>query len=131
MVAFEWAQVVAFDSAALKPFTGDDFLGQNPAALRLALQPHLTLLALEYPVDQMVLALKERTTRGDASNAMGEAAPHETTRAMRLPKKQPIHVAVHRHELDLYYKRLEPQRTPCCARCGTAQRWKALASRPS
>jgi len=110
MVAFEWAQVVAFDSAALKPFTGDDFLGQNPADLRLALQPHLTLLALEYPVDQMVLALKERTLRGDASNAIGgDHAAHETTRAMRMPKREPIYVAVHRHELDLYYKRLEPE----------------------
>jgi hypothetical protein len=110
MVAFEWAQIIAFDSSALPPFTVDDFLGQNPAELRFVLQPHLTLLALDYPVDHVVLALKERTaTRGDASNAVSETASHEATRAIRLPKKEAVFVVVHRHELDLYYKRLEPE----------------------
>jgi len=110
MVAFEWAQIVAFDSAALPPFTADDFLGQNPAELRLALQPHITLLSLDYPVDHMVMALKERTaTRGDASNAVGEPASHKASRAIRIPNTERVFVAVHRHELDLYYKRLEPE----------------------
>jgi len=109
MVDFEWAQIVAFDSAALPPFTVDDFLEQNPAELRLALQPHITLLALNYPVDEIVLALKERTTRGDASNAVSEPAAHQASRRIRAPKRQSIFVAVHRHELDLYYKRLDPE----------------------
>jgi len=109
MVDFEWAQIVAFDSAALPPFTVDEFLGQNPAELRLALQPHITLLALNYPVDEIVLALKERTTRGDASNAVSEPTSHQASRRIRPPKPQSIFVAVHRHELDLYYKRLDPE----------------------
>jgi hypothetical protein len=111
MARFEWAQVVAFDSEARPPLTVDDLLGRDPAALRLGLQPHLTLLAMDYPLDDFVLAVKKKDAamRTEASNAV-EAEPRASRRPrrVRLPKPRKVFLAVHRHDNALYYKRLEP-----------------------
>ena len=106
---FEWAQVVAFDSEA-KPALGvDAFLGADPATLRIGIQPYLSLLDLEYPMDDFVLALKKRQeVRGGSSNTVGEATVRSASRRPRPPKKKRTLVAVHRWENSMYYKRLEP-----------------------
>lgn len=109
LAQFEWAQVVAFDSLALPPLSVDDLLGKDPATLRLDLQPHLTLLELDYPLDDFVLAIKkDAAMRGEASNAVEEHARISTRRRARIPRRQKIFLAVHRHENSVYYKRLEP-----------------------
>ena len=41
---FEWAQVVAFDGPALKPFSKKTLAQANAETLRVRLQPYLTLL---------------------------------------------------------------------------------------
>jgi hypothetical protein len=48
--------------------------------------------------------------RSEASNTF-EAMPHSSGREKRprLPKRKRIHLAVHRHDNDLYYKRLDPE----------------------
>lgn len=104
---FEWAQTVAFDEAA-RPVVRPADLAADPARLRLALQPYLTLLALAYPVDRYVLAVKKRDTlRAEASNAtVGGAAP--SVRRVPRPRRERTWVAVHRLDNMLYYKRLEP-----------------------
>ncbi len=111
MAAFEWAQVVAFDGPEQKPLSIDDLLGKNPGKLRLALQPYVTLLEMHYPLDDYTTALKRQQTalRSEASNAVD--APPESATAPRVkpPKRQHVFIAVHRHEYDLYFKRLEPQ----------------------
>src|SRR5258708_11344682 len=113
MVRFEWAQVVAFDGPAKPPVTPDDILDTPPSKLRLGLQPYLSLLDLNYAVDNFLMAVKKRESavlRGEASNAV-ESAP--TVRAprkrIRLPKRTKVYLAVHRHDNMLYYKRLEPE----------------------
>ncbi len=112
MARFEWAQVVAFDSEARPPLTTDDLLDTEPTQLRFGLQPYLSLLALRYPVDDFVLALKESDTalRGEASNTL-TSAPKTSARKKRLPlpAREPVFVAVHRQQNMLYYKRLEPE----------------------
>lgn len=113
MVRFEWAQVVAFDSLSKPPITTDEILDTPPDKLRLALQPYLSLLALRYAVDDFLIALKKRSTdglRGEASNAI-ESAPRTSARKrrIRLPARADIHLAVHRHDNRLYFKRLEPE----------------------
>lgn len=110
MAAFEWAQVVAFDGPEFPPLTVDDLLGQNPAKLRLALQPYLTLLALDWPLDDYALALKRQQAalRGEASNAVDAPPPAHSARPTRLARRRDTYLAVHRHHGDLYYKRLEP-----------------------
>jgi hypothetical protein len=113
MVRFEWAQVVAFDGLSKPPITTDEILDTPPEKLRLELQPYLSLLALRYAVDDFLIALKKRTTdglRAEASNAV-QSAPKATARKkrIRLPARADIHLAVHRHDNRLYFKRLEPE----------------------
>ncbi len=113
MVRFEWAQVVAFDDAAEPPITTDDILDARPEKLRLGLQPYLSLLQLNYEVDEFLLAVKKSESavlRSEASNTF-EAMPRERRkrRHIQLPKRKRIYLAVHRHGNMLYYKRLDPE----------------------
>ena len=72
MARFEWAQVVGFDGPEEKFLTVDDLLGKDPEKLRLGLQPYLTLLEMNYPLDDFVSAVKKRdiAMRSEASNAV-------------------------------------------------------------
>jgi Putative DNA-binding domain len=113
MVRFEWAQVVAFDGPAKPSVTPDDILDLPPSKLRLGLQPYLSLLDLNFAVDDFLIAVKKRDSdvlRGEASNAM-DAAPKAATRRkrVRFPKREKVFLAVHRHDNMLYYKRLEKE----------------------
>jgi hypothetical protein len=110
MVRFEWAQVVAFDEEAKPPMSVDDLLGRDPAKLRLALQPHVSLLDLRYPLDDFVLAVKEKeksALRSEASNAMDGQHKQAKSRRVRLPRPQRTMLAVHRYDNELWYKRLD------------------------
>jgi hypothetical protein len=110
VVRFEWAQIVAFDGEA-KPVVGLAELRKvEPAKLKLGLQPYLTLLALDYPVDDFVLAVKKHEAlRGAASHAMDSAPKATRLNKVPLPRREKTFVAVHRHQNALYYKRLEPE----------------------
>lgn len=112
MVRLEWANIEAFDAAELKSLTSDDLLdmGQKTTQLKLRLQPHLKLIAVHYPVDDIRLAVKDGLTwTPSASNAVrsnrGRAEKHSFTGI----KPQPIHIAVHRQENTIYYKRLDAE----------------------
>ncbi len=110
MARFEWAQVVAFDGAARPALKLDELLGSDPAHLQLGLQPYLSLLKLNYPVDDFVLEVKKRDSpRSVASNAVHETPTKSRRRRPSLPKRGEIHVAVQRYDNALYYKRLEPE----------------------
>jgi hypothetical protein len=111
MVRFEWAQVVAFDGPAKEPITPDEILDTPPDKLKLGLQPYISLLELDFEVDDFLIAIKKRDSdalRAEASNAMN-AAPraHRRRKRVRFPKRSKICLAVHRHDNVLYYKRLE------------------------
>jgi Putative DNA-binding domain len=114
MVRFEWAQVVAFDDPAKPSITPDDILDAKPEKLRLGLQPYLSLLQLEYAVDEFLIAVQKSDSdilRSEASNII-EAMPKASRRSrkkVRPPKRQRVHLAVHRFDNMLYYKRLEPE----------------------
>jgi hypothetical protein len=113
MMRFEWAQVLAFDGPSKPPISSDDILDTPPSKLRLGLQPYLSLLDLDYAVDEFLIALKKRESdglRGEASNAV-EAAPKAGKRRKRLrpPKSEKVYLVVHRHDNMLYYKRLDPE----------------------
>lgn len=102
----EWAYIEAFDGASLKPLDQEDFAGLGPDSL-LRLQPHLQLLDLEYPVDEVVLAVHKVTPEADmASNAASEIrqAPKVT-----LPEvsRSSVYLAVHRFEDSVYYRRID------------------------
>jgi hypothetical protein len=111
MVKFEWAQVEAFDGAALPPVTADDLLGKhkNPATIRLSLQPYISILHLRYPLDQYVIKLKKSGLRGEASNAVEENELEKPARRRQvpIPRAKETHVVVHRLDNSLYYKRID------------------------
>jgi hypothetical protein len=108
MAAFEWAQIECYDGAAHPPMRPDDIADQPPGRLKLAVQPQIRLLALRYPVDDYAIALKQGGLRADASNAVGNKAPKNLdAKRVRRPKAARTHLAVHRHEGRIFYKRLE------------------------
>ncbi len=113
MARFEWAQVVAFDDAALPKITTDDLLDTPADKLRLGLQPYISLLELNYGVDKFFAAVKKRegdVLRGETSNTP-DAMPQvpQRKRRPRLPKRERVFLLVHRYDNMLYYKRLEPE----------------------
>lgn len=79
MVRLEWARIEAYDAAALAPLGPEDLVELGPDS-KLHLQPHIRLLKLRYPVDE--------------SN-------------VRALKPEPVCLAVHRMEFDVYYRRLD------------------------
>ena len=108
IVRFEWAQTVAFDEASRPMVTPADFTRANPARLKLGLQPYITLLALQFPVDSYVIAVKKRDTlRAEASNATTAARHAARGHKVALPRRERTWVAVHRADNQLYYKRLD------------------------
>lgn len=113
LARFEWARVEVFDTASRSVFTVDDLLDVPPARqgkLKLALQPYLQLLALDYPVDDFVLAVKAREAellRGEASNAP-TARRQSRSRHTARPKPERVYVGVHRLDNRTYFKRLDP-----------------------
>jgi hypothetical protein len=113
MARFEWAQVVAFDGPAKPVLTADDVLDATPEKLKLGLQPYITLLELEYAVDEFLVAAKKRDAdvlRDEASNTF-DAKPKAAKRPgkIKMPKRERVHLAVHRYDNMLYYKRLDPE----------------------
>ncbi len=113
MARFEWAQIVAFDGPSKPPVTPDDILDTPAEKLRLGLQPYLSLLELDYAVDDFLIALKKRDSdalRAEASNAVGSAPTARARRKpIRPPKRAKVFLVVHRHDNMLYYKRIDPE----------------------
>jgi hypothetical protein len=104
----EWAYVEAFDRVALAPLTAQDLVGLG-ADSRLFLQHHIQLLELNYPVDELVLAVhRERGPSDIASNAVSE---RKATKRARLPKmsRAEVFLVVHRYENSVYYRRIEQE----------------------
>jgi hypothetical protein len=102
----EWAYVEAFDGAEHAPLTTADFADLG-AESRLFLQPHLQLLDLSYPVDELVLAVHRLTPPSDImSNAVMEKKQIKRAPIPRM-SRSPVHLAVHRFENSVYYRRID------------------------
>jgi hypothetical protein len=108
MVRLEWAKVIAFDGPELPVLDPQRIARTPPERLKLRLQPFITLLELRHPVDHMLKKLRERN-RSTASNAMTGAQESAPRPLHAKPSGEPIHLAVHRRQFSVYYKRLEPE----------------------
>jgi hypothetical protein len=90
VAVLEWAEIEVLDSLELPVFSADPAkLGEDP---RFFLQPYLRLLELEYPVDELLLQVKQAEQQQAAPPLF---APHKT------------YVAVHRQDSSVYFKRLD------------------------
>jgi len=110
MARFEWAQAEAFDNEGLPVLSEDDLHRKDPLKLRLRLQPYVMLLEFDYPVDDFLIAVKKGGLgRGESSNTIELDRETRSSKRPRLPKRAKTWLAVHRHDNDLYYKKLEPE----------------------
>ncbi len=106
MARVEWARVEAFDGPSMPTLNPQKIAHIPPDRLKLQLQPYITLLSLEYPIDDLLGRLKRREIQTDSlSNAV---SGQQTRRRLRLSARpDPIHLAVHRVDYLVYYKRLD------------------------
>jgi hypothetical protein len=104
----EWAFIEAFDNADHTPLTLDQ-IATLDAGSRLALQPHLRLIALDYPTDDLVLNLhnheKRQTSEAGVKHEDTKGAPAKLPRLRRRPNW----LAAHRVDLAVFYRRLQPE----------------------
>jgi hypothetical protein len=109
MVQLEWAHIEAFDGSSAKPLDPEDLLELGPE-LRMGLQPHIGLLQLRYPVDDLRISVgRDDELHGTASNAV-TAPRHHATRRKSVKKGEGfIYVAVHRFNNMVYYRRMEAE----------------------
>jgi len=110
MARVEWARVLAFDGPS-RPQIDPQRIGQtNPEQLRLGIQPYVSLLELRHPVDSLIKKFREsQVETGSASNAVGETRLRKIRHIRSKPSEHPIHLAIHRVDCSVYYKRLEPE----------------------
>ena len=105
----EWAFAEAFDQAEFTSI-GADEIAQLGDDSKIRLQPHVQLLALHYPVDDLVLSVHRQRVRPEvasqASSGEGNTLHPSLPIAMPEVDRSEIWMAVHRHNLVVYYKRL-------------------------
>ena len=102
----EWAFVEAFDNAQSTPLTLDQ-IATLDAGSGLGLQPHVQLLALDYPADELVLALHKRQRRGTSeAGVKHDEGPQPPAQLPKL-RRRATWVAAHRVDNVVYYRRLE------------------------
>jgi hypothetical protein len=108
MIRLEWAHIEAFDNAERKALGPEDLLELGPE-LAIALQPHIGLLELQYPVDDLRVKVNEHLEEHSAaSNTVGAPPDRPVVRRYARLKPRHIFLAVHRVEFTVYYRRLEP-----------------------
>ncbi len=109
MVRLEWAHIETFDGAYEPSLTPADI---EAGALEggLYLQPYIRFIELHYPVDDLLIEI--HNYQGDTDTSSNSARTHQLRRRVRQygqPERERIHLAVHRAEDSVYYKRLEPE----------------------
>ena len=106
MARLEWAQMEAAEAADL-PTLSPQALAELDEDARLRLQPHVRLLQLAYPVDDLLIQInsepEDRSAVGNSATAARKS--HSVRRVAALPPKR-LHLAVHRQQFQVYYKRL-------------------------
>lgn len=109
MARLEWAHIEAFDNAAETPITADEMRNADPQTLRLRLQPYVSLLRLNYELDDFLISVRRgQGLRQEASNAMKNRREHRSNKTKQFHRSKAFHLAVHRHRNSVFYKRLQP-----------------------
>ena len=110
MVRLEWADAESFDALEEPALALDDIsrLGDDP---KLRLQPHVLLLDLHFPVDHLLLQIRdeEENESDEASNTFSEQRSRSRLKKVRKSKPKPTYVVVHRVDYMVYFKRVTPE----------------------
>jgi hypothetical protein len=108
MTRVEWADIEAFDGEAEPVLRGQELDRASASRLRLRLQPYVQLLELGYPVDDLVLQVRNDDNGADfASNAITERRKRLEVRAVAALQPQEIFLVVHRIDFSVYFRRIE------------------------
>jgi hypothetical protein len=104
MVRLEWAHIEAFDSEERPPITPEALSAIDESSV-LRLQPYLRLLALSWPVEDLLIQVRSEdgSSTSSANNASASRKRHHVRRVAAL-SPQPIWLAVHRLENSVWYK---------------------------
>jgi hypothetical protein len=109
VVRLEWAYIEAFDNGERPTLSLAD-AAELGTGSGLALQPHVRLLQLDFAVDDFILAVRRRQVSSSvASNASTEARSSGQRIHLNSVAPSIIHLAVHRFDNSVYYKRLESE----------------------
>lgn len=110
MVRLEWADTEAFDAPEEPSLTLDDIARLGPDS-KLRLQRHLQLLDLQFPVDHLLLQIREdeEDESDEASNTFSEKRSRVRVKKVRKSKPKPTFVVVHRVDYLVYFKRVTPE----------------------
>src|SRR5437588_6731143 len=107
MVRLEWADIESFDEGELPKVGHADLTAMDKDPI-LRLQPHLRLLELAYPVDNLLLSIRDKEQVTEiVSNAVTERTRRSRLRRSSLPKPEKVYLVVYRLEHSVYFKRLE------------------------
>ncbi len=101
---FEWAEIVAFSALNQTPLDQACLQNANAAEIVLRVQPYISILELNYALDDFLFQLNKRPSKSRETNAF----IGRTKKAGKVsrPKKQHIFLAVHKLNNSVYYKRL-------------------------
>jgi hypothetical protein len=106
MFRVEWAHVEAWDGEHRKVLGPGDLVELGPG-LSMGLQPHVRLLELSYPVDELrIRASRSEEEHEVASNAPSKLRARRLLAAAARLKRESVFVAVHRLDFSIYYRRL-------------------------
>lgn len=107
MAAFEWAQVIAFDAEEIKPVGLSD-LAADPLALELCLQPYISLLQLDYNVDEFLGQVKEEQSANSMQSARLRPNKVEESKSPGAkPARRLSYLVVHRLDNCVYIKHID------------------------
>lgn len=111
MVRLEWADIEAFDGQARPALRVQDLSGTAGPDLRLSLQPYVQLLQLHYPVDDLLLEVKDGDDESTdfASNAFHARKKRKKVQAVAKLKPAQIFLVVHRVDFSVYFRRIAPE----------------------
>ena len=101
----EWAFVEAFDNAEQDPLTLEQIATLDGDS-RLALQPHLQLIELQYPVDDLVLNLHKKEKRQTSEAGVQHEESEDRPVKLSGLRRKPTWLAAHRLDYSVYYLRL-------------------------
>jgi len=102
----EWAFVEAFDSAEHEPLTLEQ-IATLESGSQLGLQPHLQLVELEYPVDDLVLNLHKQEKRQTTEASLQHDEENHAPAKLPALRRKPTWLAAHRVDYSVFYLRLK------------------------
>ena len=106
MALFEWAQIVAFDAEQKPPLQREQIENSAPQDLVVGLQPYISLLELDYALDDFDIARKRLSRQRTEANSLSKSRAAKRS----LPSKsKKLFLAIHRIDNAIYYKRLPKQ----------------------